>query len=133
MRTDGPGRPLTFALQPGHRHESFVFESLITAGQVRRPNGGRPRWRPHRVCADKGYSSGRIRRWLRHHGIRVTIPRRRDERRRGPFDHQLYRQRARVEQFFNQLKQMRRVATRYEKRAANYLAMVTIAAIRLWL
>jgi len=120
-------------LEPGHRPESVVFEPLIMAGAVRRPGAGRPRWRPQRGCADKGYSSGRIRHWLRHHGIRLAIPRRRDERRRGPFDRQLYRQRARVEQFINRLKQMRRVATRYEKRAANYLAMVTLAAIRLWL
>jgi transposase len=44
-----------------------------------------------------------------------------------------YRERNVVERLINQLKQFRRVATRYEKRAANYLAMVTIAAITLWL
>jgi transposase len=132
VRTDGNGQPINFVLQPGHRHESLVFEALLRGGRVRRHRGP-PRWRPHRVCADKGYSSGHIRRWLRQHHMRLTIPRRRDERRRGRFDQQIYRQRARVEQFINRLKQMRRVATRYEKRAANYLAMVTLAAIRLWL
>lgn len=51
----------------------------------------------------------------------------------GPFDRAVYRERNRVERLINRLKQFRRVATRYEKRAVNYLAMVTIAAIRLWL
>ncbi|HZA84757.1 MAG TPA: transposase, partial [Actinomycetes bacterium] len=54
-------------------------------------------------------------------------------RQRG-FDRVAYRERNRVERTINRLKQWRRVATRYEKREANYLAMVTIAAIvLLWL
>src|SRR5919202_2685530 len=53
-------------------------------------------------------------------GIGVVIPRRKDERRRGPFDKAAYRQRNVVERLIAWLKQFRRVATRYEKRAANY-------------
>ncbi|WP_199724256.1 transposase [Corallococcus sp. AB011P] len=49
------------------------------------------------------------------------------------FRHAAYCKRCRVECFFNRLKQSRRVATRYEKRAANSLAMALIASIRLWL
>jgi transposase len=45
----------------------------------------------------------------------------------------VYRSRNRVERLVNRLKQSRRVATRYEKRAAHYLAMLTLAALRLWL
>jgi transposase len=82
---------------------------------------------------DNGYGSWRIRTWLRRHGIRQTIPRKRNECRHGPFDRALYRERHQVERLINRLKQFRRVATRYEKRAANYLAMVTLAAIVLWL
>lgn len=48
-------------------------------------------------------------------------------------DREAYRERNRVEWLSNKLKQFRRIATRYEKRAANYLAMITIAAILLWL
>ncbi len=65
--------------------------------------------------------------------MRITIPRKANERRRGPFDKQLYKLRARVEQLINRLKQFRRIATRYEKRAENYLSMVTLGAILLWL
>lgn len=82
---------------------------------------------------DKGYSSRAIRHGLRRRHIRYTIPRRSTECRTGPFDRCVYRLRCRVEQLINRLKQFRRVATRYEKRAACYLAMVTIAATILWL
>ncbi|MFK4724846.1 transposase [Bradyrhizobium niftali] len=49
------------------------------------------------------------------------------------FSPYLYRARNRVERFFNRIKQCRRVATRYDKLAANYLAFVQLASIRLWL
>ncbi len=120
-------------LQPGQRHESRVFERLMDSGAVRRPGRGRPRVRPRRVVGDKAYSNRRIRAWLRRHGIRVTIPRTANERRRGPCDKALYKLRAKVEQLINRLKQFRRIATRYEKRAANYLGMVTLGAILLYL
>ncbi len=63
----------------------------------------------------------------------MTIPRKRNERRRGLFDRVAYRARNRVERCINRCKQFRRLATRYEKRAENYRAMWVIAAILLWL
>lgn len=102
-------------------------------GAVKRPQRGRPRVRPERVVGDKGYSSRKIRRYLRRRGIRLTIPRRADERRGGSFNKGIYRERNRVERCINRLKQYRRVATRYEKQAVNYLAMLHIAAILIWL
>lgn len=60
------------------------------------------------------------------------IARQRRER-RVRFDKVAYRKRNVVERLINRLKQFRRIATRYEKRAVNYLAMLTIAAITLWL
>lgn len=60
------------------------------------------------------------------------IVRRDDEHRVGHFDKEAYRQRNLVERLINHLKQFRRVATRYEKRAVNYRAMLTLAAIVLW-
>ncbi len=102
-------------------------------GAVKRAGRGRPKRRPQRIVGDKGYSSKRIRRYLRQHGIRMTIPRKTNERRTGPFDRTIYRERNRIERLINRLKQYRRIATRYEKRAANYLAMLTLVAMRLWL
>jgi transposase len=52
---------------------------------------------------------------------------------RGSFNREIYRKRNIVERAINRLKQFRRIATRYEKLAANYTAMITIASIILWL
>jgi transposase len=117
----------------GQCHEAVVFEELMEQGAIRRPGVGRPQLRPKRIVGDKGYSSKRIRSYLRRRGIRYTIPRRKDQCRSGPFDKEAYRQRNLVERCINRLKQYRRVATRYEKLAENYLAMVHIAAILIWL
>jgi len=82
---------------------------------------------------DKGYSSQTVRQSLRRWGIGAVIPRKVNERRASRFDKTAYRERNRIERLINRLKQCRRIATRYEKRAANYHAMLTIAAILLWL
>ena len=133
LRVEGQGKPVAFVLTPGQRHEARVFEELMTQGEVKRSGRGRPRIKPRRVCGDKGYSSRRIRGYLRRRGIRYTIPRKTNERRRGPFDRVLYRQRNLVERTINRLKQFRRIATRYEKKAENYLAMLQIGSLLLWL
>lgn len=124
---------MTFVLTPGERHEFSVAEQLVEQGTVKRMGRGRPKGRPKRIAGDKGYSSGRFRRFLRRRGIRYTIPRKVNEHRGGSFDRNLYRQRNQVERLLNRLKQFRRLATRYEKRAVNYAAMLTVAAIVLWL
>jgi transposase len=123
---------MTLVLTPGPRHEAVVFEQLMEAGAVKRRGPGRPKRRPHRVVGDKGYSSGQIRHYARQHGIRITIPRKRNEGRTGPFDRALYRLRNRIERLINRCKQFRRLATRYEKRAANFKAMWLIVATILW-
>lgn len=102
-------------------------------GSVKVSGRGRPRLRPRRVVGDKGYTGRRIRKYLRRRGIGYTIPRLSNEPRNGPFNREIYRQRNLVERAINRLKQFRRVATRYEKLATNYTAMITIAIILLWL
>ena len=133
LRVEGQGKPVAFVLTPGQRHEAGVFEELMAQGEVKRSGRGRPRIKPRRVCGDKGYSSRKIRGYLRRRGIRYTIPRKTNERRTGPFDRALYRQRNLVERTINRLKQFRRIATRYEKKAENYLAMLQIGSLLLWL
>src|SRR4051794_15750482 len=132
-RAEGGGKLMTLLLTPGQRHEASAFEPLMEAGAVKRAGRGRPRRRPRGVVGDKGSSSGAIRRHARRRGIAVTIPRKRNERRRGPFDRAAYRARNRVERLIGRCKQIRRLATRYEKRAENYRAMWVIAALMLWL
>jgi transposase len=133
VRVEGNGRPMTFILTAGQRHEAVVFERLMQQGAVHRATPGQPKRLPRRLVADKGYSSHTIRAFLRRHGIRHTIPHKVNEHRTGPFNRALYRTRNIVERFINRLKQFRRIATRYEKCALNYLAMLHLAAITLWL
>ena len=133
MRCDGKGKPVVFELTPGQQHESTVFELLMEGGAIKRAGRGRPRRLPARVGADKSYSNKRIRRYLAVRGIGITIPRKCNEKHKGKFDKEAYKQRNRVERLINRLKQYRRIATRYDKRAANYKAFLTIAATLLWL
>jgi transposase len=120
-------------LTPGPAHEAPVFERLMTRGAVKRAGRGRPRVRPKRVAGDKGYSSRAIRQHCRRRGIRHTIPRRRDERRTGPFDRARYRLRHKVEHLINRCKQFRSLATRYDKRGESYRALWVIACTILWI
>ena len=124
---------MTIALTPGQQHEATMFETLMEHGAVKRAGRGRPRLRPGRIVGDKGYSSRQIRQYARRRGMRITIPRKCNEHHSGPFDRVVYRQRNRVERLINRLKQFRRLATRYDKRAENYRAMWLIAATILWL
>src|SRR5919199_693888 len=111
----------------------MALEALRDRGAFRRPGGGRPRLRPRRAAGDKGYSSPTARRRLRRRHIRAVIPSKSNQRRQANFDRAAYRRRNLVERLINRLKQFRRIATRYEKRAANYLAMVHIGSILIWI
>jgi transposase len=85
LACDGKGRPLSVVITPGQWHDSTQLESVLDGIRVPRPVGrgrGRPRTRPDRVIADKGYSYPRCRRLLRERQISHTIPERRDERAR---------------------------------------------------
>lgn len=75
IRAEGHGKLMTVALTPGQRHETTAFETLMAQGIVKRASRGRPKLRPQRLTSDKDYSSGKIRQYLRQHGIRITIPR----------------------------------------------------------
>jgi transposase len=129
-------------ITPGQRHDSTQLELVLDGIRVRRPGGrGRPRTRPDRLIADKGYSYPRCRRLLRQRQIPHTIPERADQRARRAarpgrplaFDRATYARRNVVERCINRLKQWRGLATRYEKRAVNYRALVVLASIVIWL
>lgn len=129
---DGKGRPLSLVLTPGQRHESTQLAAVLDGIRVVTPGPGRPRTRPGRFIADTGYSSPRCQQLLRRRGIRFTIPTRSNQRRRR-FDANAYRRRNVVERCVNRLKQFRGIATRYDKRAANFRAMTVIASLMIWL
>ncbi len=132
---------MSVVLTPGQRHDCTQLEPVLDAIRVPRAGGGRPRTRPAHLIADKGYSYERCRRELRRRGIAHTIPERADQRdrrahkpgRKPGFDRATYARRNVVERCVNRLKQWRGIATRYEKRAANFRAMVVVASLVIWL
>lgn len=133
VKADGNGLPLAFVITPGQRHEAKAFEPLMEADASGRSAYLGRGAHPERVVADKGYSYHRIRRYLARRGIEAVIPWRTDQGWDPGFDRELYRERNKVERLVGRLKQWRRIATRYEKRAASYLAMLTLVAVVLWL
>jgi len=124
---------MTFVLTPGERHEATVCVPLLNQGAVKRAGPGRPRVCPDRISGDQGYSSDEIRATARRRGIPITIPRKANEDRTGPFDRALYRLRRQVEGLFNRCTQYRSLATRYEKLGESYRTMWVIGANILWL
>jgi hypothetical protein len=59
VRVEGGGKPITFLLTAGQRHEAPPFEALLEQGALKRAGRGRPRRKPKRVMEDKGYTAGR--------------------------------------------------------------------------
>ena len=85
---------------------------------------------PQKLAGDKGYSADWIRDWLKERGIEPVIPHKSNEKgRTKKFDRKNYRRRNIIERCVNNLKWFRRVATRYEKLAIHYAAIVTVAII----
>jgi len=85
------------------------------------------------VVADKAYNSATIRQRIADQGALAVIPTQSNAKNPIPHDKALYRMRNIVERFFCTMKDMRRLTTRYEKLSSNFLAMVQIFSIRLWI
>jgi transposase len=130
--TDGHGTPLAAEVTAGQVHESTRLESVMDRVAVPQPIG-RPRTRPKRLAGDKAYRGRRIRDWLWKYGIKRVIPSAENDRTRHDgrvkFDNLAYRRRSIIENCVGWLKECRRIATRFEKLAVNYLGMLKLAMI----
>ncbi len=144
LSADGLCRPLSLIVTAGQRADCTQFTSVLERIRVPRPGAGRPRKKPDSVRADKAYSNGPCRQYLRQRGIRHTIPEKTDSKatrlRKGSqggrppgFDKDRYKKRNTVERAVNRLKNSRAVATRYDKRGYVFLGTVTAAALVIWL
>lgn len=88
---------------------------------------------PPRLCAaDTAYDADGLRTFLIERGTIPVIPNNPTRKRRHPFDRVAYRRRSRVERMFCRLKDWRRIATRYDKLARNFIAAVQLAATIIW-
>jgi transposase len=121
MAVRGLGLPVRFILTGGQRGDAPQADALME---------GLP---AEIVMADAAYDSNHIRQAIADKGAVAVIPNNPSRARKYPLDKHLYAQRHLVECCFARLKQFRRVATRYEKTARNYFAVVTLAATILWL
>ena len=117
----GLGCPVAFHLTGGHRRDVPQAAALIE---------GR---RAEVVLADAAYDADHFRGLITAMNAQAVIPNNPSRTAKHHFDRQLYRERHLIECCFSKLKQFRRVATRFEKTATNYLAVVTLAATILWL
>jgi transposase len=116
--TDGIGRPLAFVLTGGQAADCRAGEPLLD----RLPAGVL-------VHADKGYDTDRFRRRIEAQGSVPNIPPKANRIWKNCFSPYLYRDRNAIERMFGRLKDFRRIATRYDRLARNYLAAVCLAAI----
>lgn len=119
---DANGLPVALKLTEGQAHDGASAADML--GQM----GDR-----QILLADRAYDSNALREALANQGAWANIPPLAHRLDKPAFSSFLYRYRNLVERFFNKLKHYRAIATRYEKHAANYLALVKLAAIRIWL
>ncbi|MBB4657509.1 transposase [Parvularcula dongshanensis] len=118
---DEQGRLRRFSLTGGNRHD--VTEAKALLGQ----RG------PDTVIADKGCDSRALRDTLEELGKAPVIPPRKGAKTPAAYDVKAYKDRNLIERAFGRLKDNRRVATRFQKRARNFEAVVSLCAMRTWL
>lgn len=119
--TDAEGKPRVLLLSPGHTHDIMLAPALLAAaGPIKQ------------LIADKAYDSNSLRQRLAEQRARAVIPSTATRRRPIPYNKILYRQRNVIERMFARLKDFRRVATRYDKLARNFLAGALIVATIIW-
>jgi transposase len=114
---NGLGLPVELKLTPGQAADITEAESLLDGHSF------------EVVIGDKGFDSKKLINYIESRGGEAVIPPRNNLKEQREFDRHLYKERNLVERFINRIKQFRRVATRYEKTARNFLAFVQIAAI----
>jgi len=118
---DAKGRLLSFLLTGGEAHDCPVAERLIRRTKA-----------AEELLADKAYDSDDLRGWLGERGTKAVIPNKSNRKRRFSFNKKSYRRRHLVENAICRLKDFRRIATRYDKLARNFLASVCLVAAIVW-
>ena len=118
---NGLGQPVALILTPGQASDIGQAEGLL-AGHA-----------PGVVIADRGYDKKALVEEVERRAGAAVIPTQKNRAEQRDVDPHVYRERNLCERFWAEAKQYRRVATRYEKKAANYLAFVKVAAMMVML
>lgn len=118
---DALGNPLRFILTAGQVHDIKQAEALIAGLDF------------DKLLADKGYDSNRFRDVIAAAGAEAVMPSNRSRSRAIPYDKDVYKDRNLVERFFNKIKHFRRIATRYEKTALSFAAMLSLVGAMIWM
>lgn len=121
---DGRGRAVHLLLSAGNVADITMAPALVEPLRVTRVTT---------LVADKGYDSDKLRALLVEDDIFPCLALNKTRREKRPFHRGYYRHRHHVENFFCTIKRHRRIATRYDKLAASYLSLVTLAAILDWI
>ncbi len=119
---DEKGQLVQVVITGGQVRDSQVIPALLEDGLNN----------PLAIVGGKAYGGASIRQRIADEGALAVIPSKSNARTPIPHDKNLYRMRNIVERFFCKMKDMRRLATRFEKLSRNFLAMVHIFAIRQW-
>jgi transposase len=119
---DASGLPVRIGLTAGEAHDNRLVPKLV--------DGLEPKTM---LLADRAYDADWVRDLIWERGGWANIPPKRSRKDPINFSPHLYKDRNRVERFFNKIKHFRRIATRYDKLAANFLAMLKLACFRLWM
>jgi len=126
---DALGNPLVFRVTPGQRHDITQAEPLLQACTL----SEHERDAVKAVLGDKGYDSDALVKYIDSLEAKAVIPSRKSRKEEREYDQELYKERNKVERFFNRIKHYRRVATRYEKAVCNYESFLHVACIMIWL
>ena len=129
MASDALGNPLAVVLTPGQKHDCPLAGVLLDAVLASEEEVAAVK----AVLADRGYDSSALVERIEAMEAEAVIPSRKNRKEPREHDAELYAERNRIERLIGRLKQYRRVATRYEKTARNYLAMVHLACSMGWL
>jgi transposase len=119
---DARGLPVRLLLTPGQASDKTTFAALVDGLSL-----------ADDVVADRGFFARAIIELIEARGAKAHIPSQSNVRLRRVVDLAVYRRRNLVERFFNKLKHFRRIATRYDKLARNFLAALLLASTRLWM
>ena len=114
---DGLGTPLSFVLTGGEVNDMTQAETLL--------NG----WQATHVIADKGYDANGLVAAIEQGGALPVIPSRSHRKHPRDLDAHLYKERHLIECWFNKLKHFRRVFSRFEKKAKNFLSFIYFTAL----